>query len=385
MLGIWGVTLLLLLFSTYLTLEHFKRTPAHLDAPFALFPVSILKPLKGSDSGLAENLESFFRLDYPEFELLFSVADAYDPAGRIVMDLMERYPTVNAELVVGAVDVGTNPKINNLIRTYDRATHDWILISDSNVRVDPDYLKRLVAEIENCTGIVTSVVAGRSPEGLGGQLEATYLNTFYARAMLLASSAGHPCVIGKSMLFRKSAAERFGGLKNLSRYLAEDYMAGQAMLKLDLRTVTATDPIDQHIGSYSFREFWSRHLRWGRIRKAQAPVAFLAEPLMSSIFSGFLGAVAFQQEFGISALAFFALHLMLCFVCDLLTMRALEVEWTLKTPVYWMIREALSLPLWFHTLIGNTVIWRGKSYGVLAGGLLAQAKGTFPESESSHA
>ncbi len=370
LLGVWAIALLLILYSTHLTLRHFRSSPSHLDAPFALFPVSILKPLKGKDSGLSENLESFFNLDYPEYELLFSVAESSDPACPVVRDLMQRYPKVRARLIIGAVQIGMNPKINNLIRSYEQASHDWILISDSNVRVEASYLKHLIGELENDTGIVTSVVAGRSPSGLGGHLEATYLNTFYARGMILASSFGHPCVVGKSMLFRKTTAERFGGLRNLARYLAEDYMAGEAMQKLGLQAITAKDPVSQNIGNYSFREFWSRHLRWGRIRNAQAPLAFLAEPAFGSLLSGILGAIAFQSWLDFSIPLFIVIHLAICFLCDVLTQRAMKARVSTANAAYWIVREALSLPLWIHTMVGSTVNWRGKHYAVKPGGLL---------------
>src|SRR5262249_8531274 len=160
-----------------------------------------------------------------------------DPAASVVRSLMARYPKINAKLLVGIIEAGLNPKVNNMLRSYDCAKYDLILISDSNVRVGSGYLKRMVAHMSTSIGMVTSVVAGVSPKGLGGALEATYLNTFYARMMHFTARCGESCVVGKSMLFRKSIAKRFGGIRTLACYLAEDYMAGEAMKKLGYEVV----------------------------------------------------------------------------------------------------------------------------------------------------
>ena len=369
--ALWALALGLTVFGTWLALKNFRTSPPFLDAPFALYPVSILKPLKGHDPGLRENLETFFRLDYPDYEILFSVSDPQDPAVEVVRALMALHPAQEAQLIIGDVQAGCNPKVNNLIRSYRLARHDWLLISDSNVRVSLDYVKRLVAQVDNGTGVVTSVIAGRSPEELGGHLEAIYLNTFIARGMHIAAYFGKPAVMGKSMLFRRSAAERFGGIKTLANYLAEDYMAGEAMRRLGLKIVLASDPIPQHIGRYSLRAFWLRHLRWGRIRKSQAPLAFAFEPFCSPCLSGVLGAFALSNHFprlGVSS--FLAIHLLLWSLCDGLLILRMGTRLRWQTPVAWFLRELLALPLWLHIASGNTVNWRGRQITLQAGGLI---------------
>lgn len=367
---LWATGLGMTVYGTCIALKRFKMGAPHLDAPFGMLPVSILKPLKGRDEGLRQNLESFFRLNYPRFEILFSVADARDPAAAVVRELMESYPRVPARLIVGQVEVGTNPKVNNLVLSYRQARHDWLLISDSNVRVEPDYLKKLAAHIETGVGMVTAAVVGRGPSGWGAQLEAVYLNTFYVRGMYLAQAIGRPCVVGKSMLFQRSTAERFGGISALACYLAEDYMAGEAIRRLGLQVVLASEPVTQYIGSYSFKEFWSRHLRWGRIRKAQAPVAFFLEPYFSSIASGLFGAWTFWNWLHIPPALFMTAHLLTWSVCDLMLLRRMRVKAQFLLPLAWFLREILYLPLWIHIASGNTVNWRGKRLTVEAGGLL---------------
>jgi ceramide glucosyltransferase len=363
----------LTLWGTWLARRHFRSTPPRLDTPFALFPVSILKPLKGVDAGSEENLESFFRLNYPDFELLFSVADAHDPAARTVRQLMAKYPGVKSRLIVGAIDIGPNPKVNNMVKSYEQASNDFVLISDSNVRVPTDYLKRLVAHWGPDVGLVTAIVAGRSPDGAGGLLEATFLNTFYARGMFMAWAVGRPSVIGKSMLFRRSDAARFGGIRALGCYLAEDYMAGEAFRHLGRKVVLATDPVHQHIGEHTLQAFWSRHLRWGRIRKAQAPLIFAIEPPFGAITSGLIGAWAALHTLAIAPAAFLTIHLTLWSACDYFLLRKLGGKADFRWPILWFAREFLSLPLWAHIASGNTVNWRGRKLRLLSGGVLEGA------------
>ncbi len=371
-LGIQGAALSITVAGTWLARKHFRKSPPHLDAPFALYPVSILKPLKGTDPGLAENLVSFFELDYPFFELIFCVADAFDPAIPLIEGLLRRYPGVRARLLVGDLKVGANPKCNNLARAYRSASHDWLLVSDSNVRVAPDFLKRVVANLEPGVGLVTAVVAGHEGTGLGGQLEMAFLNTFYARAMVLADGAGHPTTVGKSMLFQRPTADRFGGMEALARYLAEDYMAGEAMRRLGLRVVTMCDPVTQIIGPKTLSEFWARHVRWGRIRKSQAPLLFAVETLFGSVVSGLLGAFALAHAAGVAPALALAAHLCIWAGCDWLVLRSMRARPGVAFGAVWFARELAAVPMWLNIAAGNTVMWRGQRLTVLPGGMLEE-------------
>jgi ceramide glucosyltransferase len=369
-ISIWALALGLTLWGTRLCIRRFRSSPPHLDAPFNLFPVSVIKPLKGVDDSLEANLEGFFRLDYPDYELLFCVAQANDPARAVASRLISRYPGVRARLLIGEVVVGPNPKVNNMINAYDGASHDWVLISDSNVRVEPNYLKRLVAHLKPGVGMVTAVVKGQDASGIGGNLEATYLNTFYSRGMNLAAGFGRVCVVGKSMLFQRSTAKRFGGIRTLGCYLAEDYMAGEAMERLGLQVVIATDPVVQVVGNGSFDIFWQRHLRWGRIRKKHCMSAFLLEPFTGALSSGLIGAWAMHSSLGVPMPTFLMAHLGLWSFCDILVMREMKVTLKWSAPIFWFLREALALPLWVHIASGNTVSWRGHKLALRSGGIL---------------
>jgi ceramide glucosyltransferase len=359
-------------------------------------PVSILKPLKGADNGLRENLKSIFQLDYPEYELIFSVADPADPAYELVRELITEHDQpkslrlhnprrggcAGARLIVGDVEAGPNPKVNNLIRSYAAARHDLVLISDSNIRVDDAYLRRCARLMAPGVGVVTAAVTGQDPHGFGGRLEAMYLNTFCARWMVLSNRFGFPTVLGKSMLFRKSTAERFGGIRNLSRYLAEDYIAGMAMYHLGLECRLMNDPVPQIIGRIPFKAFWQRHVRWGRMRKNMQLFAWAGELLASPLGSGALLAAGLKLFTGTVAWSLIGIHLGLWFLADFALMLRLSTQVNAALPLYWLARELLFVPMWLHVLCGNTVLWRGNRFRLEAGGVIA-ARGESPDSESA--
>jgi ceramide glucosyltransferase len=280
---------------------------------------------------------------------------------------------VPARLIVGEVDAGPNPKVNNLLRGYATANYDLILISDSNVRVDSMYLRRCTELMTPDVGIVTAAVTGLDPHGFGGRLESMYLNTFYARWMVAAGHFGFPTVIGKSMLFSKNTAARFGGMRNLSSYLAEDYMAGQAMRHLGLEIKVMNDPVPQVIGYSTFGAFWQRHVRWGRMRKNMLLFSFMGEFFSGAAGSALILAAAFWTLTGSFHPLLLAFHFAFWFLCDFLLMTRLSTQVTVTLPFYWFVREVLSIPMWLHVMSGNTVLWRGRRLRLEAGGVLSKS------------
>jgi ceramide glucosyltransferase len=188
--------------------------------------------------------------------------------------------------------------------------------------------------------------------------------------MHIAYALGQGFVVGKAMCFRRSTLDRFGGMRRLARYIAEDYMAGQAVRRLGLRVVMLPEPIRQHIGGYSFEAFWSRHLRWGRIRRAQAPLAFAIEPLQFPLISGLLGAWGASETCGVPFAAFLVGHLAVWLALDLLLMVRMEAKLNGNTVAGWIVRECLAFPLWCHMASGSSIHWRGTELRILPGGLV---------------
>lgn len=354
-----------------MSLKHFgslkeKKAPAE-----GYFPVSILKPLKGMEYKLEENLESFFNLDYPDYELLFALTNEADPALSVVQKVIKKYPHIKASITIHPDRGFGNPKISNMLQIFEDAKNDWILISDSNSFAEKDFLKKYVNHVGPNVGMVSAHIGGFESTNFFGKLESVFLNGFYTRWGLFVKSFGKPCVVGKMMLFQRSVVNRMGGIRAFSHHIAEDYMMGEAVRHLGYQVVMASTPAPQRVGSVSFSQFWGRHMRWGRIRKQQAPAAFfLFEPVFGLFAAAAYGGISLNAFFGWNPFAVAAAHLSAWAVGDYLITKKIDSKISLNYFFYWFARECLQTPLWFHIASGNTVKWRGQILILEGGGMV---------------
>jgi ceramide glucosyltransferase len=334
--------------------------------------ISILKPLKGIDPGLKENLESFFKIEYPNFEIIFSVANGSDPAVPLVHDLIKKHPKVNAKLVISNRTVGFNPKVNNLMTPYENVANDLIVVSDSNVFVTPNYLNEIADEFQDPDlGALTALVAAHQGKGIVGRAESLHLNNYCARGMLISELAGQEFVMGKSMSFRKSDSEKFGGLMRLSNYLAEDFMMGEAMKWIGKKVKVASSPVFQRVGTLTAKGFYDRHLRWARIRKCHTPAVLLLEVFTNSILSS-LFVVLSTLNLGLSVtLTAVLIHLGIFALCDWWSSFALQNRLGLLSFLpTWVYKEFNGVAVWLTSWTGNTVSWRGGLIRLSSSGII---------------
>lgn len=245
-------------------------------------PVSVLKPLKGVDDELEVNLESFCRQSHPQYELLLGVADESDPALPIAHSVAARHPELRIRIFVGQCPTGLNPKVRILRSLYRSARHDAVLISDSNVRVGEHYLATITAELEDPeVGLVSNPIRGSGDATVGSALETLQLNSYVIHGLALTNFVGrHACVVGKSMLLRRSALAKIGGLGKFANVLAEDYLIGREIAKAGYRVVTSPSAITTINKSWTMGKLWNRHLRWSQIRRTLGVFGYLLELLL---------------------------------------------------------------------------------------------------------
>ncbi|TMS01127.1 Ceramide glucosyltransferase [Larimichthys crocea] len=209
---------------------HLHRKRSEVKQPFLqLAGVSLLKPLKGVDPNLISNLETFFTLDYPKYEILLCVQDQDDPAVDVCKKLLGKYPGVDARLFIGGKKVGINPKINNLMPGYEGAKYGLVWICDSGIRVKPDTLTDLTHQMTEKVGLVHGLPYVADRQGFAATLEQVYFGTSHPRSYISANVTGIKCVTGMSCLMRKDVLDQAGGLVAFAQYIAEDYFMAKAI------------------------------------------------------------------------------------------------------------------------------------------------------------
>ncbi|GBB99180.1 hypothetical protein RclHR1_03440013 [Rhizophagus clarus] len=331
--------------------------------------VTIIRPLKGVDCNLYENLVSSFRQDYPNFEIIFSVASENDPAVKVVKNLMKRYPKVDAKLIMGERDVGVNPKINNMIRPYESAKNDIIWILDSNIYVDSGCLGRSIDKLcQPGVGLVHHLPFAVRPDTFGSELEMMFMDTVHAKMYLAINAIGpDSCVVGKSNLYRKSDIESVGGLAQFGKYMAEDNLIARALWRKGYKHEMTSDLAYQPLGSMATADYFLRRSRWTRIRKYTVTAATVVEPFTESIVCGLCASYGFNLLWNIHPLNFLAFHLITWFMIDVklfqtLSRKEVEMESLRSLTMAWALREITALPLYIYSIFGNTVGWRDDSY-----------------------
>ena len=248
--------------------------------------ISILKPLCGVDDDLEANLASLVVQDYDgPYEILLGAADPGDPALQVARRLEARFPDADIRIVAGHQEPGVNPKVANLAALSAHARHEAWLVSDSNVAVGSDYLSAVAAELADPrVGMVSNPVAGVGGANLGALLENLHLNSFVLVAVCSAEViAGHPVVIGKSMLLRRAVLAQVGGWARVADFLGEDYVLGAAIARAGYRVVLSPHVVRTVNRTWTVHRFVGRHLRWAQMRRAFAAPIYALEPLLSPL------------------------------------------------------------------------------------------------------
>jgi ceramide glucosyltransferase len=344
-----------------------KRPPSG-----GLAPVTVLKPLCGAEPGLGENLATFCRQDHPDYQVIFGVREADDPAIPVVRKLIADLGRDDVELVVDGDVRGTNYKVSNLGNMMARARHGVIVIADSDMRVAPHYLRAVTAPLEDPgVGLVTCLYVGRPRPGLWSRLGAAFINWGFLPSALVGQALGvdEGC-FGATMALRRETLERVGGFAAFDDHLADDHALGAAVRRLGLKVALSPYLVEDDLHEPSLAALYAHELRWQRTIRVVAPgghagsvltqpLAFAALGLVLALFSA--GAVIW------SAIAVLCVALAARIFC------ARVADSTLGVPLgAWLVplRDALSLAVFVHSFLGRRVRWRGHLFKVAADGRL---------------
>jgi ceramide glucosyltransferase len=355
--SICATTVLVQVASALIAGLRMRAVPCRIPVPQHAPAVSLIRPVCGLENFSQETLGSAFRLDYPDYEIIFCAEQENDAIVPVVNRLIAARPDVRARLIIGKDRISANPKLNNIVKGWRAAAHDWIVIADSNVLMPRDYIQRLLATWQPDTGLVCSPPVGCLPDGVFAELECAFLNTYQARWQCVADSAGYGFAQGKTMLWRRDLLERAGGIRALASELAEDAASTKVVRRLGLRVRIVDRPFLQPLGRRTTSEVWRRQLRWARLRRDSFASLFALEVLAGivpalaagAIAAGAAGLPVMPCLLALGAI-WYAAEAWLC----------LAAGWQLsrRSPLIWLMRDLLLPVLWAASWLGRDFVWR---------------------------
>ena len=335
--------------------------------------VTVLKPLCGAEPGLYENLRSFCRQDYPEYQIVFGLGDEADPALAVVARLVREFPTLPIDVVINPRQHGYNRKISGLINMLEQARHDVLVMADSDTSVGPDYLTSVTGPLlDRKVGLVTCLYHGEPTRPVWSRLGAMYINEWYMPSVLLAWLFGHEnYVSGQTLCMRRETLQAIGGLLTIANHLADDYQLGQLVRSLGLRIVLSTYMLKAEHHEPTLESLVTHELRWMRTLSVLAPWSFRFIFFTFSLPLAVLGLLLVVPEayfatlalplFQVTVVARLALHL----VHRLRDKRALFADlWLLPA------RDLLICWVWCRTFFTSRFTWRGSDFHVGADGIM---------------
>jgi ceramide glucosyltransferase len=328
-------------------------------------PVSVLKPVHGLEARLKENIESFFRQDYPDYEILFAADETNDLALDVVREVCARYPHIRSRVLV----TGTpwpNPVVYAFHCMAEAAAHDILVTTDSDVEVDTGYLREIVPPLlDPQVGMVTCVYRGKNAAGFFSGLTAIGMSVEMTAGVLVANLLeGMKFGLGPTTVVRKDSLASIGGYTALRDYIAYDFAIGNLMAKKGYQVVLSGHVIDHVVNQPSFRRMWQNQLRWAQTTRYSRPKGHFGSGLIFAMPYGLLGflAAGFLGHWAIGAL------LLAVAVLNRLT-EAWLVGWVVvrdpqirRAPWLYPLRDLLGFLVWFASYLNLRYVWRDSRF-----------------------
>jgi ceramide glucosyltransferase len=328
--------------------------------------ISILKPLHGAEPGLYENLRSFAEQDYPVRQIVLGVTDPQDGAIEVAQALVHEFLGDDVALVIERRIRGSNGKVSNLENMLPAARHDILVLADSDMRVDRDYLAAVTAPLNDPrTGIVTCLYKAVSTGGIWSELGAMHINFgFFPGAVVgEALGVGRGC-FGATIALRRQTLEHIGGFARVRDELADDHRLGDAVRSAGLSVVLSRYVVEARVAEPSFVALWRHELRWARTVRGVAPAAYagsiVTHPLMVALFA------AAVTGFGLTSFTIVAITYLVRWTCATMAARALGLR--SARPALLPVRDALSFAVFVASFFARTVFWRDQHFRVASSG-----------------
>jgi len=373
--GAWRGAVLLLaaaplvyyMLATVAALRFFHRERAR-KLPKYTPPVSLLKPVRGLDFGSYENFASFCRLDYPEYEILFAVNDERDPAAPVIERVIAEFPGRRVRLLVGAEDLGANRKVNKLARLAREAQNDVLVLTDGDVRVQPNFLREVVAPLAHeKTGAVTSFYRGIAERNLWAELEAVGASSdFFAGVLMAGWTEGIHFGLGASIATTKKWIGKMGGFEAIAGTLADDYELGNRIAKAGGAVMLCREAVWTMYPAQTPTSFWSHQMRWARTIRLLRPWSYAGLLLTQGLPWAVLAAL-------VAPARWMAVSYLVAYAVLRLTMAWTVGVWGVRDDVLrkkiWLVplRDTFYFVIWLAGFGSNRITWGNDEYLVRDG------------------
>jgi len=336
--------------------------------------VTVLKPLCGIEPRLYENLATFCEQAHPCYQLVFGVASPVDPAIAVVRRLQSAYPQQDIELVIDVRVHGRNLKISNLINMAERARHDIVVLADSDIAVEPDYLSSVTAPLANRDiGVVTCLYWAQSVGGFWPRVGALFINEWFAPSVRVAHAGGSRRFgFGATLALRRTTLAEIGGFDALKDCLADDYWLAERARSLGLHTVLSPVMVATDVIEPTFTALWLREMRWLRTIRSVNPFGFGG--LFITFTSPWLltGALlAHNVHDGGAAHPLMGLMALSSTVTGVVARVLLHARSARFSRTFWRdlplvpLRDTLLALQWLGATFGSHVVWRGAQIPVI--------------------
>jgi ceramide glucosyltransferase len=380
---IWRYAVLLLstaplvyyLLAMLAALRFFRRERARI-LPQYCPPISVLKPVRGVDFGTYENFASFCRQDYSDYEILFAVNDASDPAVAVIQRIIKEFPQRRIRLLVGAEHLGANHKVNKLVRLTREAQNDLLVLTDGDMRVGPLFLREVVAPLADAKiGAVTSFYRAIAEENLGAKLEAVgAASDFFAGVLMARWKEGIRFALGASIATTKEWLRKMGGFESIADTLADDYELGLRIAKAGGEIVLSREAVWTMYPAQTFRSFWDHQLRWARTVRLCRPVSYLGLLFTQGLPWTVLAALIAPAHWiaGVYLSSYIALRFAMAWTVGV---------WGVGDEVLrrnlWLVplRDAIHFVVWIASFGSNRIRWGTVEYLVRQGRMVAVVGG----------
>ena len=329
-------------------------------------PVSVLKPVHGLEAQLSQNIESFFRQDYPAYEILFAADEGDDAALEVVREVSRRYPQIPCRILVTGKPPWPNPPAYCFHRMSAVAAHEILVTSDSDVEVSPRYLRDVVRPLLDAeVGMVTCVYRGKNVAGFWSGLTAIGMSVEMTAGVMVANLLeGMKFGLGPTIAVKKEAVGKIGGYQVLGEFFANDFMIGNLISKAGYQVRLSHHVIDHIVNQQTFRKMWENQLRWGKSTRYSRPKGHLGSGLTFAIPFGLLGLVAAMglgmPVLGPVLLAAAVLNRMV--ESWLVGWGVVRDRVALTQPWMYSLRDLLGFVVWVASYTGASSVWRDSNY-----------------------